>query len=160
MYLSVYTFLYIRLTVPEEKKNNNVDRHIKQRQNKSYCQFFLPFLSVSLSSFQSSSTKKNSRRKEERSSSPQTNIIIGDTAIREALTILLREQITYLHTYIYISIVSSSLSSRLYYFDNCFLLIRFFFFTSSYITSIYNYQLVDSILPTSLVISYIKYRER
>jgi hypothetical protein len=44
-------FLYIRLTVPEEK-NNNDDRHIKKRQNKSYCQFFfLPFLSLSLSPF-------------------------------------------------------------------------------------------------------------
>ncbi len=48
----VCIYIYLKLTVPEEEKNNNDDdRHIKRRQNKSYCQFFLSFLSFSLSSF-------------------------------------------------------------------------------------------------------------
>ncbi len=142
-------FLYIRLTVPEEK-NNNDDRHIKKRQNKSYCQFFfLPFLSLSLSPFllfRVVAHKKNRGEKEERSNKPQTNIIIGDIAIREALTILLRDQITYLYFIYIISAASSLLSSKFYYFNSLLL----YFLSILY----YNYyQSVDNILPISLVSS-------
>jgi len=35
--------------------------------------------------------------------------------------------LTYIYIYIYISTASSSLSSKLYHFNNCFLIIRFFF---------------------------------
>lgn len=40
-------FSYMRLTVPEGKNNNTDDRYIKKRENKSYCQFFLFFFSLS-----------------------------------------------------------------------------------------------------------------
>ena len=65
--------------------------------------FFLPILFFSPLFRVIQKKRKKPRRKEERSS-PQPNIIIGDTATREALTILLRNQITYI-TYIHIYIV-------------------------------------------------------
>jgi len=120
--------LYIRLTLPEEKQkknnNNNDDRHIKKRQNKSYCQFFLPFLSVFLSPFQSSSTQKKPRRKRRKKQPIDQHHYRRHRHTRSSHHLASRSD--HLLTFIYISTASSSLSSKLYYFNNRFLF-EFFF---------------------------------
>jgi hypothetical protein len=102
-------FLYIRLTVLEARNNNNDDRHIKKRENKSYCQFFLPFLSVFLSPFQSSSTKKNRGEKKKEAAHRPTSLSATPPYAKLSPSCFAIRSLTYIST------ASSSLSSKFYY---------------------------------------------
>jgi hypothetical protein len=114
-------FLYIRLTVPEEK-NNNDDRHIKKRQNKSYCQFFFFLfslsLSVSLSPFQSGSTQKKTeaKKKKEATNHRPTSLSATSPYAKLSPSCFAIRSLTYI-LYI-ISAASSLLSSKFYYFNS------------------------------------------
>jgi len=109
MYLRIYTFCVSDWPIPERKSNNNDDRHIKKRENKSYCQFFLP-IPPSLSVppfllFRGNSIKKNRGEKKKEAAYRPTSLSATPSYAKLSPSCFAIRSLTYIHIYKYIDCV-------------------------------------------------------